>query len=219
MTDLTRLDRLAGPLDPLLTTVAGRIGLAAASRIRRGCLTVQLPDGSRRVFGDRDSELRGEMHIHDLEALRRLLLGGEVGGGEAYMDGLWSSPDLVALISLAVANRTDLALSKGWWRLPAKVGRTIAHRRNRNTKRWRAAQHHGPLRPGQRLLPPLARRDDDLLERRLRDRPSSRWPTPSATSTAAWPSWPASSAGSTCWRSAPAGAASRCMPPASWAAE
>ncbi len=135
MTDLTRLDRLAGPLDPLLTTVAGRIGLAAASRIRRGCLTVQLPDGSRRVFGDRDSELRGEMHIHDLEALRRLLVGGEVGGGEAYMDGLWSSPDLVALISLAVANRTDLALSKGWWRLPAKVGRTITHRRNRNTKR------------------------------------------------------------------------------------
>ena len=135
MTDLMRLDRLAGPLDPLLTTVAGRIGLAAASRIRRGCLTVRLPDGSRRVFGDRDSELRGEMHIHDLDALRRLLLGGEVGGGEAYMDGLWSSPDLVALISLAVANRTDLALSKGWWRLPAKVGRTIAHRRNRNTKR------------------------------------------------------------------------------------
>jgi cyclopropane-fatty-acyl-phospholipid synthase len=134
LTAPTRLEWLAGPLDPVLTSVAGRIGLAAASRIRRGCLTVQLPDGSRRVFGDRDSELRGEMHIHDPEALRRLLLGGEVGGGEAYMDGLWSSPDLVALISLAVANRTDLALSRGWWRVPARVARTVAHRRNRNTK-------------------------------------------------------------------------------------
>jgi cyclopropane-fatty-acyl-phospholipid synthase len=129
-----RLERLASPLDPLLTTAASRIGLAAASRIRRGCLTVQLPDGSRRIFGDAGSELRGEMHIHDHEALRRLLLGGEVGGGEAYVDGLWSSPDLVALISLAVANRTDLALSRGWWRVPARVGRTVAHRRNRNTK-------------------------------------------------------------------------------------
>jgi len=129
-----RRERLASPLDPLLTSVAGRIGLAAAARIRTGCLTVQLPDGSRRVFGDPASRLRGEMHIHDLEALRRLLIGGEVGGGEAYMDGLWSSPDLVALISLAVANRQGLALSRGWWRLPARVARTVAHRRNRNTK-------------------------------------------------------------------------------------
>ena len=99
-----------------------------------------LPDGAAsrmarvRVFGDPGSALRAEMHIHDLDALRRVLIGGEVGGGEAYVDGLWSSPDLVALISLAVANRHHLALSKGWWRVPARVGRTIAHQRNRNTR-------------------------------------------------------------------------------------
>jgi cyclopropane-fatty-acyl-phospholipid synthase len=127
------LERSSGPLEPLLTRVAGRVALAAAARIRTGCLTVVLPDGSRRMFGDPSSELRGEMHIHHPEALQRLLLGGEVGGGEAYMEGLWSSPDLVALISLAVANRQDLALSKGWWRVPARVRRTLAHRRNRNT--------------------------------------------------------------------------------------
>jgi cyclopropane-fatty-acyl-phospholipid synthase len=50
------------------------------------------------------------------------------------MDGLWSSPDLVGLISLAVANRSALALSKGWWRVPAGVGRTMDHRRRRNTR-------------------------------------------------------------------------------------
>ncbi len=126
--------RLTAPLDPLLTRIAGRIALTAASRIKVGCLTVQLPDGTRRVFGDRDAGLRGEMHLHDTEALKRILVGGEVGGGEAYMDGLWSSPDLVALISLAVANRQALALSRGWWRVPAKIGRTLSHRRNRNTR-------------------------------------------------------------------------------------
>ena len=126
--------RATGPVDSLLTQAAARVTLSAASRIRVGNLTVKLPDGTTRVFGDRASELRGEMHIHDLEALRRLLIGGEVGGGEAYMDGLWSSPDLVGLISMAVANREGLALSKGWWRAPAKVARTIGHRRNRNTK-------------------------------------------------------------------------------------
>jgi cyclopropane-fatty-acyl-phospholipid synthase len=50
------------------------------------------------------------------------------------MDGLWSSPDLVALISMAVANREALALSKGWWRTPAKLARTLTHWRNRNTR-------------------------------------------------------------------------------------
>ena len=126
--------RASGPVDSLLTQAAARVTLSAASRIRVGNLTVRLPNGTTRVFGDPASELRGEMHIHDLEALRRLLIGGEVGGGEAYMDGLWSSPDLVGLISMAVANREGLALSKGWWRAPAKLVRTVAHRRNRNTR-------------------------------------------------------------------------------------
>ena len=126
--------RMSGAFEPVLTSIAARVALGAATRIAVGQLTVVLPDGSRRLFGDTDSALRGEMHIHDLEALKQLLIGGEIGGGEAYMDGLWSSPDLVALISLAVANRHNLALSKGWWRLPTKVAHSLAHRRNRNTK-------------------------------------------------------------------------------------
>lgn len=126
--------RLTAPLDPFLTRLAGRVALSAASRIEVGRLTVQLPDGSRQTFGDPDAELGGEMHIHDLDALKRILVGGEVGGGEAYVDGLWSSPDLVALISLAVANRRSLALSKGWWRIPSALSRSLAHRRNRNTR-------------------------------------------------------------------------------------
>ena len=134
MTAQSLASRATGPIDSLLNQVAARVALSAASRLAVGQLAVTLPNGSVRIFGEADAKLRGEMQIHDLEALRRLLLGGEVGGGEAYMDGLWSSPDLVGLISLAVANREALALSKGWWRTPARVARTIGHRRNRNTK-------------------------------------------------------------------------------------
>jgi cyclopropane-fatty-acyl-phospholipid synthase len=122
------------PFDALLTQIAARVALGAASRIAVGSLTVVLPDGERRVFGAPGPGPRGEMHVHDVAALKRLLVGGEVGGGEAYMDGLWSSPDLVGLITLAVANREALALSKGWWRVPARLARTVAHRRNRNTR-------------------------------------------------------------------------------------
>ncbi len=134
MTARSLLGRAAEPIDAGLTAVAGRTVLAAASRIRSGCLTVVLPDGTSTVFGDPSSELRGEIRIHDRAALRRLLLGGAVGAGEGYVDGLWSSPDLVALASLAAVNRRILSSSSGAWRLAAGLSRTLAHRRRRNTK-------------------------------------------------------------------------------------
>ena len=64
-----------------------------------------------------------------------MLLGGDVGAGEAYMDGLWSSPDLPALLRVAALNREALADAR-----PAGGGcrsgsrRTLAHRARRNTK-------------------------------------------------------------------------------------
>jgi cyclopropane-fatty-acyl-phospholipid synthase len=97
-------------------------------------LTVVLPDGSRRDFaGAQQPELAGEIRIHDRAAFVRLLLDGETGAGEAYMDGQWSSPDLVALLQLASLNRRALALTSGWWRAPGKAVGTLAHRANRNT--------------------------------------------------------------------------------------
>jgi cyclopropane-fatty-acyl-phospholipid synthase len=126
--------RIPAVSEPVLAGVARRLGVAAASRIRTGCLTVVLPDGSRREFGDGRAARRGEIRVHDPEALVRMLVHGETGAGEAYMDGLWSSPDLVALIELAALNRSSLALSAGWWRVPAQLGRTLAHRARRNTR-------------------------------------------------------------------------------------
>jgi cyclopropane-fatty-acyl-phospholipid synthase len=117
----------------LVERAARRIMLAAAQRIRVGRLTIVLPDGSRRVFGDSASDRAAEMHIHDTTAVARLFLGGDIGAGEAYMDGLWSSPDLPALFRVAALNGEALALSTGWWRLPVRLQRTMAHRARRNT--------------------------------------------------------------------------------------
>ncbi len=121
--------------DSFLARLAWRIGMEAAARIRVGCLVIALPDGSRRTFGDPASADRGEIHIHDRAALTRMLVGGETGGGEAYVDGLWSSPDLAGLLRVAALNREALALSAGWWRVPLQLRRTIAHRLRRNTRR------------------------------------------------------------------------------------
>ncbi|MFP5342146.1 MAG: class I SAM-dependent methyltransferase [Candidatus Limnocylindria bacterium] len=118
----------------ILARTAWRVGIAALSRLRVGAITIQLPDGTRRTFGDATSPHQGEIRIHDHAAFERFLLGGETGGGEAYMDGLWSSPDLAGLIRVAALNRGDLALASGWWRIPAQIQKTLAHRARRNTR-------------------------------------------------------------------------------------
>ncbi len=124
---------LPSAADSVLAKVALRICLAAAARIQVGRLSVVMPDGSRRVFGDTRSDEQAEIRIHDREAFVRLLLHGETGAGEAYMDGLWSSPDLVGLVRLAARNREALALSSGQLRKLIQIPRILAHRARRNT--------------------------------------------------------------------------------------
>ncbi len=154
--------------DRLVERTAERIMLAAARRIRVGRLVVVSPDGRRRVFGDPASEHVGEMRVHHRSAILRMLTGGDTGAGEAYMDGLWSSPDLPALLRVAALNREALALGTGWWRLPIRLQRTLVHRARRNTLGGQPAQHRSALRPRQRLLPAVPGRDHDVLERGLR---------------------------------------------------
>jgi cyclopropane-fatty-acyl-phospholipid synthase len=134
MTTPTIIRRAPSLADPILSRVAWRIATAAADRVAIGHLVAILPDGSRRTFGDATAGPGGEIHIHDMRALTKLLVDGETGGGEAYMDGLWSSPDLAGLLRWAALNRESLALSAGWFRAPAQLRRTLAHRFRRNTK-------------------------------------------------------------------------------------
>ncbi len=133
MTDRS-LPRFAEVPASILEQAGERVLLGAAAGIRAGRLTVELPNGRRREFvGSASAEPAGEIRIHDRAALVRLLLDGETGAGEAYMDGQWSSPDLVALLQVAAMNRRALALTSGWWRAPTQVARTLSHRARRNT--------------------------------------------------------------------------------------
>ncbi len=133
MSDIRVVGGAGSVFGTLVEPVARRIMLETARRIRVGRLALVLPDGSRREFGDPASGPAAEIRIHDASAVMRMLLGGDTGAGEAYVDGSWSSPDLPALLRLASLNREALALTKGWWRLPLKVQRTLAHRARRNT--------------------------------------------------------------------------------------
>ncbi len=117
----------------VLDRAAMRIMLGAVRRVRIGRLTIELPDGTSQVFGDPASDVSAAVRLHDPAAMLRMVLGGDTGAGEAYMDGTWSSPDLPALLKLASLNREALGLSGGWWRIPLRLQKTLRHRARRNT--------------------------------------------------------------------------------------
>jgi cyclopropane-fatty-acyl-phospholipid synthase len=126
--------RISAAPDPLLNRIAQRIALGFGDHLRVGQLDVVLPDGSVRTLGDRASARTAEIHVRDTEAFLRLLRGGATGAGEAYMDGLWSSPDLVRVLELGALNRRSAATSGGWWRAPVRLRRSLLQRTRRNTR-------------------------------------------------------------------------------------
>ena len=87
---------------------AMRSVVSMLENLRVGELKVVLPDGRWRVFGHEGAELRSVLEVHDWSFFRKLVTGGSVGVGEAYMERLFGSDDLVSLIRIMIANRSAL---------------------------------------------------------------------------------------------------------------
>ena len=116
-----------------------RAATATALRLLEGLaigrLEMRLPDGSLRVFEGSQTDRPGaHIAIHDLRALRRLLTAGDLGLAETYMDGLWDTPDLMALLELGSRNQEhwNATLRGGWL---ARAANRLYHRRRDNSRR------------------------------------------------------------------------------------
>jgi cyclopropane-fatty-acyl-phospholipid synthase len=80
-----------------------RIVLNRLQRWQSGCLTI-VDGGQEFVFGNRNSVARATLRVHDRRFYQRVASRGGLGAAEAFMDGLWSSDDLVKLIRLCIRN-------------------------------------------------------------------------------------------------------------------
>ena len=79
------------------------------SRLTVGRLILILPRGEKIEFGPANhDEPTATVSLHRTRAVRRILKSGDIGLGESYMDGDWSSPDITALIELALLNENNL---------------------------------------------------------------------------------------------------------------
>jgi len=86
--------------------LSSRLLVKLANRIEVGQLSLMLPKGANTVItGHLKPDMRAVLDIKNPAALlQRVALKGSNGFAEAYVDGEWDTPDLVALLQIALEN-------------------------------------------------------------------------------------------------------------------
>lgn len=114
--------------------------LSTCERLLEGQLTLRTPEGERYNFGTSGPE--AEMVIRDWSAVSAMAAHGQVGLGETYVQGMWDTPSVEGLMSLAMRNRDHLgsydeanAFNKVKFRLVDTVLRSNSRRGSRKNIR------------------------------------------------------------------------------------
>jgi cyclopropane-fatty-acyl-phospholipid synthase len=133
----TTLSRPASKQRRLFGNPSRQLFLGLLTRMRHGSLLLIEEDGTEHRFGEEraTAQVQATIQVQDNAAYSLVLGAGSLGAGEAYMQGLWDSPDLLQTIRIFVLNM-DLLRSmdrSGSW-----LGRLAArafHLLHRNTLR------------------------------------------------------------------------------------
>ncbi|MFM2391151.1 MAG: hypothetical protein RLZZ437_2706 [Pseudomonadota bacterium] len=100
----------------VLTTTKGQKGLPryfatayeVTKRLQHGRMDFVLPDGRRfRAEGSKPGPV-AELIIHNPDTFARLIREGDLGFCDAYLDGWWSTPDLMAFMDLIHEGNNDV---------------------------------------------------------------------------------------------------------------
>jgi cyclopropane-fatty-acyl-phospholipid synthase len=118
---------------PAAAPPSARAVLRLLRALSVGTLDMQFPDGTQAHFGN-GSEPRAAMRLHDWRVCGAAIKSGDIGFAETWIDGGWSSPDLVALLQLFIANRdaVERVIYGTWW---GALGYRLRHLLNRNSRR------------------------------------------------------------------------------------
>lgn len=105
-------------------------------KMRRGQLTIVDQDGTH-LFGNAGdsagSDIDATIIVHDYATYKAIAVNGVVGAAEAFMDGHWTSPDLVSVIRFFVFNISQLKEMDGERNLSNKIALSMLERFTRNS--------------------------------------------------------------------------------------
>lgn len=123
-----------------------RMVFGALAKIRHGSMTVTLPDGRRLVFRGAEPGEDAELVIRDFRLTRRFFSGGDLGAAEAFLDGMWDSPNVTAFLQFFLRNKEALQDKMNGMpvaRLFSRIGHLM--RRNSKTGSRRNIEYHYDL--------------------------------------------------------------------------
>jgi len=126
----------ARPQAALFQGTAKRLFLSILRRLKTGRIHL-VEDDRQWTFGQRteDVPLEASVRVLDSAFYSRIVFGGSVGAGEAFMMGLWSTDDLTALIRIVLLNQGVFqGLDRRWTRLAAPAY-TVFHALRRDTRK------------------------------------------------------------------------------------
>ena len=123
-----------------------RSALRLLQNLRHGALTLHLPDGSQRRFGEHPQQhtLHTPRHpsasitLHNWNVFGAALKSGDIGFAESYIAGDWSTPNLTELLKVFSANRQQVdAMIFGTWfgRLLYRVKHLLHHNSRANSRK------------------------------------------------------------------------------------
>jgi cyclopropane-fatty-acyl-phospholipid synthase len=112
---------------------SGRLFLSLLERIRVGHLVLITPDGQPRVFGDPHAAPGARLELRDWRACGAILRKGDIGFADAWRQRWVDTPDLAALLRVAIRNERALqrTVYGGWL---AQIWYGMRHRLRRNTR-------------------------------------------------------------------------------------
>ena len=117
------------------------VALAGVARLSDGRLRVRTADHAYE-FGT-PSDLDAEIAVHEDRFFRRVLTGADVGLGESYMDGDWTTPDLVAACRVLLRNRAAFEGRLAWaGALSSALGALARRLRDNSVAGSRRHIHH-----------------------------------------------------------------------------
>jgi len=103
MTEFDQIDHLCAAAKPPLWT---RVLRAWAERFVAGRLTLVFPEGERHSIIGKEPGPAVTIHIHRRRMFWRLISRGDLGLAESFMDGEWSTSDLVGLMELGIKTKS-----------------------------------------------------------------------------------------------------------------
>lgn len=110
-----------------------RIGFRILTNLQIGSLEVTTPDHRTYLFQGEKSGPHAELNVHDWRFAKMVIRGGDVGVGEAFIAGYWSSPDITTFLELFCINR-DATLAALQGKPIARFLLSLRHWFNANTR-------------------------------------------------------------------------------------